>query len=134
MAGSHREHPTESDCSRSPFAVFVEERRKVSEPISLARDLFTRTVGVASPRGNFELADTLALEGDASVFRHFIEYTPDPAPTDSPEAFIAFCGVFGRGRLIAEGERDRMDDLRRFKAGSKLRIREAIARGALIGQ
>lgn len=59
--------------------------------------------GLPGPRGNIELAQVVADEGDLQHFQRYIAYTADKAPTNSPYEFLAFCGVFGSGRLLAEG-------------------------------
>jgi HEAT repeat protein len=83
--------------------------------------------GLPGPRGNLELAQVVADEGTADRFRRYLTYTADRAPTNSPYEFLAFCGVVGLGRLLAEGDLDVLPTLRRFAADPRWRLREAVA-------
>ncbi len=83
--------------------------------------------GLPGPRGNLELAQAVADEGDRQLFQRYIAYTPDLAPINSPYEFLAFCGVVGLGRLLAEGERDTLDTLRRLASDPRWRTREGVA-------
>jgi hypothetical protein len=49
------------------------------------------------------------------------------APTNSPHEFLAFCGVLGLGKLLAQGDRGVLADLRRHASDSRWRTREAVA-------
>ena len=60
--------------------------------------------GLPGPRGNLELAQVVANEGDRELFEHFLTYTPDVAPVNSPQEFLAFCGVVVAA-ASAEGKR-----------------------------
>ncbi len=64
-----------------------------------------RESGLPGPRGNIELAQAVAEEGDEDLFRHYLTFGPASAPANSPREFLAFCGVLGLGRLVAEGRR-----------------------------
>ena len=83
--------------------------------------------GLPGPRGNLELAQVVADEGTPDRFRRYITYTADRAPTNSPYEFLAFCGVVGLGRLLAEGDLEVLPTLRRFAADPRWRLREAVA-------
>lgn len=83
--------------------------------------------GLPGPRGNIELAQVVADEGDEKLFLRYLTYTPDTAPTNSPYEFLAFCGVIGLGRLFAEGRSDYLQTLRLFASDPRWRIREAVA-------
>jgi HEAT repeat protein len=83
--------------------------------------------GLPGPRGNLELAEAVADEGDPVIFSRFRTYTPEAAPTNSPYEFLAFCGVLGLGRLLAEGQTRLLDTLRPFASDPRWRIREAVA-------
>ncbi len=93
-----------------------------------------RESGLPGPRGNLELAQAVADEGSRSLFDHFlICFTPDVAPVNDPHEFLAFCGVVGLGRLLAEGgqvaqERSTLlQVIRPFAADPRWRLREAVA-------
>jgi hypothetical protein len=83
--------------------------------------------GLPGPRGNLELAQVVADEGGRSLFEHFLTYTPQVAPTNDPHEFLAFCGVVGLGRLLAEGDERILDQLRPFASDPRWRLREGVA-------
>jgi hypothetical protein len=81
------------------------------------------------PRGNLELAHVVADLGDRERIDHFLSFDPLHAPVNSPDEFLAFCGVEGLGRLIAEGQSDLWPVLRTYASDPRWRIREAVAMG-----
>ncbi len=85
--------------------------------------------GLPGPRGNIELAQAVADEGDAALYTRYIAYDAARAPTNSPYEFLAFCGVVGLGRLVAEGHAhaQRLAALRACASDSRWRIREGVA-------
>ncbi len=83
--------------------------------------------GLPGPRGNIELARAVAQEGTQALFEHYLTYDAQQAPTNSPYEFLAFCGVLGIGRLLADGEGDWLETLRNLAADPRWRIREAVA-------
>ncbi|HMK08485.1 MAG TPA: hypothetical protein VK449_05580 [Anaerolineales bacterium] len=83
--------------------------------------------GLPGPRGNIELAQAVADEGTPALFRRYLRYTADKAPTNSPYEFLAFCGVVGLGRLLAEGDHTVVATLRRCAADPRWRVREGVA-------
>ena len=83
--------------------------------------------GLPGPRGNLELAQVVADEGERAQFEHFLTYTPQVAPTNDPHEFLAFCGVVGLGRLLAEGDESILDQLRPFANDPRWRLREGVA-------
>jgi hypothetical protein len=84
--------------------------------------------GLPGPRGNLELADAVADEGSEEEFRRWLTLEPEQAPVNSREEFLAFCGVVGLGRLLAEGRSDVLPIVRLFTADPRWRMREAVAR------
>jgi hypothetical protein len=86
-----------------------------------------RESGLPGPRGNIELAQVVAAEGDLPLFQRYIAYTADQAPANSPTEFLAFCGVVGLGRLLAAGDHNLLEILRRYASDPRWRIREAVA-------
>jgi hypothetical protein len=86
-----------------------------------------RESGLPGPRGNLELAHAVAAEGNRACFLRYLAYGPDQAPTNSPYEFLVFCGLLGLGRLVAEGEREHLETLRRYSSDSRWRMREAVA-------
>jgi hypothetical protein len=83
--------------------------------------------GLPGPRGNLELAQVVADEGDRKLFEHFLAYTPEIAPVNSPQEFLAFCGVVGMGRLLADGDDKILEILRPYASDPRWRTREAVA-------
>jgi len=81
------------------------------------------------PRGNLELAHAAAKEASKGILTRYARLTPDQAPENSPEVFLASCGVLGLGRLLAEGDEAQESALRRLARDSRWRIREAVATG-----
>lgn len=74
--------------------------------------------GLPGPRGNLELAQAVADEGHPRLFQQY---------RSSPHEFLAFCGVLGLGRLLAEGKMDLLSTLRPFASDPRWRVREAVA-------
>ncbi len=83
--------------------------------------------GLPGPRGNLELAQVVADEGDPALFERYLAYDADQAPTNSPYEFLAFCGVVGLGRLLAEGRSEMLVTLRSCASDRRWRIREGVA-------
>jgi hypothetical protein len=83
--------------------------------------------GLPGPRGNLELAQVVADEGDRKLFERYTTYTADQAPVNSPYEFLAFCGVVGLGRLLAEGDANLLKTLRMHASDPRWRTREAVA-------
>lgn len=83
--------------------------------------------GLPGPRGNLELAQVVADEGSREQFEHFLTFTPVLAPVNSPQEFLAFCGVVGLGRLLTEGDHSLFGRLRGYACDPRWRTREAVA-------
>jgi hypothetical protein len=83
--------------------------------------------GLPGPRGNLELAQAAADEGDEALFLRFLSFDAERAPTNSRYEFLAFCGVVGLGRLVAEGHQEYLAVLRGCASDPRWRMREAVA-------
>jgi hypothetical protein len=83
--------------------------------------------GLPGPFANLELAREVAELGDRPLFQRYLTFTPEPAPTNSPGEFLAFCGILGSGRLLAEGDLLLLEILKPFSMAPRWRIREAVA-------
>ena len=83
--------------------------------------------GLPGPRGNLELARAAAEVRSPAEFRRWASLDADVAPTGSADEFLAFCGVVGLGRLLAEGNDDALADLRTHANDPRWRVREAVA-------
>lgn len=79
------------------------------------------------PRGNIELAQAVASQGNLELFHHYLTYTNDIAPVNSPYEFLAFCGVLGLGHFLAEGDLTLIPTLRKMASDPRWRLREAVA-------
>jgi hypothetical protein len=83
--------------------------------------------GLPGRRANIELARAVADEGDKELFERFLSFDAGTAPANSPYEFLAFCGVLGLGKLLAQGNGQVLATLRRQASDSRWRIREAVA-------
>ena len=61
--------------------------------------------GLPGPRGNLELAAVVAEEASDAQLARWRRLTPEEAPVNTPDEFLAFCGVLGLGRRLAAGDR-----------------------------
>jgi hypothetical protein len=97
--------------------------REAADPEAFLRE----RSGLPGPRANLELASPVAEEGDERLYRRLLRWGPDRAPTNTPEEFLAFCGVLGLGTLLADGGMDVLPELRVLSADPRWRVREAVA-------
>lgn len=80
------------------------------------------------PRGNLELVQAAADTGTEEQFRRWLAvFTPETAPTNTRGEFPAVCGTVGLGRLLAEGDRAVLPDLRDLASDPRWRVREGVA-------
>jgi hypothetical protein len=79
------------------------------------------------PRGNLELAQAAVSEGRQEQFLGWLDWTPDLAPENTAHCFLAFCGTWGLGRLIAEGKKQFIPLLQKQTSDPRWRVREAAA-------
>ena len=90
-------------------------------------DYLRKASGLPGPRGNLELAQVVVDEGNQELFERYLLLTPEKAPENTQEVFLAFCGVVGLGRLVAEGKRKYLLPLRKLSSDPRWRIREGVA-------
>ncbi len=83
--------------------------------------------GLPGPRGNLELAAAFFEIAPRDLITRYAGLEVAQAPGDSPEGFLAFCGVFGLGRLVVEGETGWLGALRSRAHDPRWRLREAVA-------
>src|SRR5512133_1916910 len=83
--------------------------------------------GLPGPRGNLELAHTVAQIGCREQFEAFLSIPLEQAPTNNPYEFVVFCGVLGLGKLAAEGDHTQIARLRAYASDPRWRIREGVA-------
>jgi hypothetical protein len=105
----------------------AEEYRKELLELEDWDSFLLRESGLPGPRGNIELARAVAEEGDEELFRKYMAHDEQSAPMNSQEEFLAFCGVLGLGRLLAEGKMQLLATLRECASDDRWRIREAVA-------
>jgi hypothetical protein len=105
----------------------VEEYREALRELGDWDSFLLRESGLPGPRGNIELGRAVAEEGDEELFRRYLDCDEETAPTNSPQEFLAFCGVLGVGRLLAEGRADLLPLLRQCASDGRWRTREAVA-------
>jgi hypothetical protein len=105
----------------------VEEYRRALRELDDWDTFLLQESGLPGPRGNIELARAVAEEGDADLFQRYLALDADSAPTNSPQEFLAFCGVLGLGRLVAEGKTEWLGTLRERASDPRWRTREAVA-------
>jgi hypothetical protein len=85
--------------------------------------------GLPGPRGNLELAQAVALEGNLEQFNYLLNFSPELAPVNDPHEFLVFCGVLGLGFLAADGQLELVEQLRPYASDPRWRVREAVAMG-----
>ena len=106
----------------------VDEYRQQLKSLKEWDTFLLRESRLPGPRGNLELARAVALEGNKPLFLGYIAcYPNDRAPTNTPEEFLAFCGILGLGVLLACGDSDVLKTLRQSSRDSRWRTREAVA-------
>jgi hypothetical protein len=105
----------------------VDEYRERLRQLDDWDSFLLRESGLPGPRGNIELGRAVAEDGDEQLFRRYLSFEAATAPTNSPEEFLAFCGVLGLGRLLAEGRMDVLRTLRQCASDPRWRVREAVA-------
>lgn len=105
----------------------VETYRSILAGLSNWDDYLRRESGLPGPRGNLELAAAVAAEGNVTLFNRWAALDARQAPVGSQDEFLAFCGVLGWGRMLAEGRAGYLPRLRRAASDSRWRIREAVA-------
>ena len=79
------------------------------------------------PRGNLELAQAASSLGTQEQFLTWLDWTPERAPENTPHCFLAFCGTWGLGWLIAEGNEQFIPLLQKQASDPRWRVREASA-------
>jgi len=79
------------------------------------------------PRANLELIQAVAEVGDESTFLHLLSYTPDIAPVNTQQEFLACCGTVGLGKLAKSGKTKYFERLRLLASDPRWRTRECVA-------
>jgi hypothetical protein len=105
----------------------VDEYRKDLSLVEDWDDYLMTNSGLPGPRGNIELARVAADLQTRDGVWGWLTWDEDRAPTNTPEEFLAFCGVLGLGRLAVEGDGAALAELRRRASDGRWRTREAVA-------
>lgn len=105
----------------------VEEYRQVLRSLDEWQDYLLQESRLPGPRGNIELAQAVAEEGDEALFERLLAFDAERAPANTPGEFLAFCGALGLGRSLAEGRLDLLEKLRACASDPRWRMREAVA-------
>jgi len=105
----------------------ADEYRQALQALANWEPYLLQKSGLPGPRGNLELAQVVADEGSREFFEHLLSYTPEIAPVNTPQEYLAFCGVVGLGRLLAEGDNSLFGRLRGYACDPRWRTREAVA-------
>jgi hypothetical protein len=105
----------------------TDEYREILKKLDDWDEYLRAESGLPGPRGNLELAHAAADLGDRERFEHFLSFDAGRAPVNTPDEFLAFCGVEGLGRLIAEGQTDLWPTLRACASDPRWRTREGVA-------
>jgi hypothetical protein len=105
----------------------VDKYRETLKTLEDWDSFLLRESGLPGRRANLELAQAVADEGDGELFKRYLAFDPGKAPVNSPHEFLAFCGVVGSGRLVAEGKRKVLETLRPYASDPRWRIREGVA-------
>jgi len=83
--------------------------------------------GLPGPRGNIELGTVAGELASRDQIRRWLEWDARRAPTNTPEEFLAFCGVLGLGRLVAAGDHGVLAEIRTWASDPRWRVREGVA-------
>jgi hypothetical protein len=105
----------------------IDEYREILKNLDDWDGFLRAESNLPGPRGNLELAHAAADLEDRKRIEHFLAFTPERAPVNTSDEFLAFCGVEGLGRLIAEGQSDLWPTLRAHASDPRWRVREAVA-------
>src|SRR5215216_6121778 len=103
----------------------INEYRELLKELDDWISFLRRESGLPGPRGNLELAQAVAEEGNKKQFEQFLAFE---AEENTPEVFLVFCGVVGLGKLAAN-EPKLFNKLREYASDPRWRIREAVATG-----
>ena len=82
--------------------------------------------GLPGPRANLELVQVVADMGDQVLFDRLLAHGPTEAPVNTPDEFLALCGVVGLGKLLAAGQTSELDRLKEYANDPRWRMREGV--------
>ena len=107
----------------------VDDYRQELKTLDTWDDFLRQASRLPGPRANLELAFAVALEADEERILRYAGLGAEAAPANTPEEFLAICGVVGLGYLAARGGAKHFAILRTKASDPRWRIREAVALG-----
>ena len=105
----------------------IEDYKDILKNLDDVESYLLRESGLPGKRGNIELAKALAEVGDEPLFKKLLKNTPDLAPVNSPQEFLAFCGTIGMGKSLLSGDTGAFEVLRAQASDPRWRTREGVA-------
>lgn len=105
----------------------IDEYRETLKSLADWTPYLLQESGLPGPRGNLELAHTVAQIGSREQFETFLRVPLELSPTNDPHEFLVFCGVLGLGKLAAEGDHEQIARLRSYASDPRWRVREGVA-------
>jgi hypothetical protein len=105
----------------------IEEYRRTLHSLPDWTSYLKEHSGLPGPRGNLELAHAAAQADDPARLEPYLALGPELAPENTPEVFLAFCGVLWLGVRLARNEPGVLPHLKAFANDPRWRIREAAA-------
>ena len=105
----------------------IEHYRTTLRSLTDWDDFLLKESKLPGPRANLELANLVADEGTEAQFRHFLTFDAQRFPANTPGEFLAVCGAMGLGRLLAQGDFNVLETLRKCASDPRWRVREGVA-------
>lgn len=105
----------------------IEDYKYILKNLDDVESYLLKESGLPGPRGNIELAKALAEVGDEPLFKKLLKYTPDIAPVNTSQEFLAFCGTIGMGKSLLSGDPGAFTILRAQASDPRWRTREGVA-------
>ena len=119
--------PSSSAAERLPERDQGRDYRRTLRDLAEWEPFLLEQSALPGPRANLELAAAAAEEAEEEALRRWAAVAPDAAPFGSTEEFLPVCGVIGLGRILADGDRSALVDLRLLASDPRWRVREAVA-------
>jgi len=104
----------------------IEEYRAILKDIRDWNDYLIKESRLPGARSNLELLYACSDLASREMLEQWLEFTPQKAPENTPQCFLACCGVVGLGRLPSEGDYSRLAVLRYFASDPRWRVRESV--------
>ena len=105
-----------------------EQRARVAALSGPDRDAYLLAESrLPGPRANLELLAAAVDEATPGELRRWAALTSDAAPPNTPAEFLATVGAAGLGRLVVDGDRTVLAELRRLASDPRWRVREGVA-------